>query len=78
MPHRCEDLWYGLDFVTVLIVVLKELTPWRALELSQSLVLEPRYLPLRGGYGHLVGKEDGFPSLGQEREGRGTSNCLAF
>lgn len=45
---------------------------------SESLALEPVYLPLRGGYGHLVGKEDGFLSLGQEREGRGTSNCLAF
>lgn len=34
---------------------------------SESLALEPVYLSLRGGYGHSVGKEDGFLSLGQER-----------
>lgn len=31
-----------------------------------------------GWFGHLLGKENGFQSLEQETEGRGTSNCLTF
>lgn len=48
-------------------MVLKELTPWQALELSQSLVLEAGVPAPQGGYGHLVGKEDEPERSSRER-----------
>lgn len=77
LPRRGEDLWYGLGFANALTAAFKELIPWQVLEVSLQSVRTCAPAP-RGWLRTLGGKGDCFPSLGQERAGRGTSSCLAF